>query len=141
VGAQSSYDPRFIKALIGGRAHEHPALPELYGLGPDELDSPRAIKMYEEASPINYVTADDPPVFLYYQEPKGPLPADAKPGDGIHHPQVRRSPERQARRPQDRVACSSTATTTPDNPMAAMYRDMADFFVSHLTPKKGRSKD
>ena len=24
-GAQTSYDPRFIKALIGGRAHEHPA--------------------------------------------------------------------------------------------------------------------
>ena len=31
-GAQTSYDPRFIKALIGGRAHEHPALPLFYGI-------------------------------------------------------------------------------------------------------------
>jgi hypothetical protein len=25
-------------------------------------------------------------VFLLYAEPKGPLPADAKAGEGIHHP-------------------------------------------------------
>ncbi len=31
-GAQTSYDPRFIKALIGGRAHEHPALREFYAI-------------------------------------------------------------------------------------------------------------
>jgi hypothetical protein len=42
--------------------------------------------MYEDASPINFVTKDDPPTFMYYYEPKGPLPKDAKPGDGIHHP-------------------------------------------------------
>src|SRR5439155_21213867 len=32
VGAQTSYDPRFIKKWIGGRAHEHPALRAFYGL-------------------------------------------------------------------------------------------------------------
>lgn len=85
-GAQSTYDPRKIKELIGGRAHEHPALIPFYGLKPDELDSPRAYKLYEEAAPITYLTRDDPPVFLVYNEPKGPLPADAKPGQGIHHP-------------------------------------------------------
>src|SRR5262245_12751610 len=85
-GAQCSYDPRWIKEHIGGRAHEHPALAPLYGLKEDERDTPRAHKLYEEASPINYLTADDPPVFLFYNEPKGPLPADARPGQGIHHP-------------------------------------------------------
>jgi acetyl esterase len=86
MGAQSSYDPRFIKEHIGGRAHEHSALPRLYGLKPDELDTPKAYKMYEEASAINFLTADDPPVYLFYSEPKGPLPANAAPGQGIHHP-------------------------------------------------------
>jgi acetyl esterase/lipase len=86
VGAQTSYDPRDIKKWIGGRAHEHPALMPFYGLKADELDTPKAHKMYEEASPINYVTPDDPPVFLYYSEPKGPLPENAGPGQGIHHP-------------------------------------------------------
>lgn len=86
VGAQTTYDPRVIRKLIGGRAHEHPALMPFYGLKEDELDSPRAHKLYEQASAINYLSADDPPVFLFYSEPKGDLPANAKPGQGIHHP-------------------------------------------------------
>jgi acetyl esterase/lipase len=86
LGAQSSYDPREIKEWIGGRAHEHPALMPFYGLKADELDTPKAYKLYEAASAINYVTADDPPVFMYYNEPPGPLPPDARPGQGIHHP-------------------------------------------------------
>ena len=85
-GAQTTYDPRAIKKLIGGRAHEHPALMPFYGLKPDELDTPKAHKLYEEASPITHLSKGDPPVFLFYSEPKGPLPADARPGQGIHHP-------------------------------------------------------
>lgn len=84
-GAQSTYDPRVIRKLIGGRAHEHPALEGFYGLKRDELDTPRAHKLYEAASPITHLTADDPPVHAFYNEPRGPLPADAKPGQGIHH--------------------------------------------------------
>lgn len=84
-GAQSSYDPRVIKKLIGGRAHEHGALPGFYGLAPDELDTPKAHALYEAASPINHLTSDDPPVYAFYSEAKGPLPADARPGQGIHH--------------------------------------------------------
>jgi acetyl esterase/lipase len=84
-GAQSTYDPRTIKEWIGGRAHEHPALQGFYGLKSDELDTTKAHKLYEAAAPINYLTKDDPPVFAFYNEPKGPLPADAKPGQGIHH--------------------------------------------------------
>lgn len=84
-GAQSSYDPRFIKTYIGGRAHEHPALLPFYGLKANEIDTPRAHRLYEQASPINFVTKDDPPVLMLFNEPTGPLPDDAKPGDGIHH--------------------------------------------------------
>ena len=29
---------------------------------------------------------DDPPVIMFYAEPDVPLPADAKAGQGIHHP-------------------------------------------------------
>jgi acetyl esterase len=85
-GAQSSYDPRFIKKVIGGRAHEHPALLPFYGIKADEIDSPRAYRLYEEASPLTHVSAGDAPVWMFYNEPKGPLPEDAKPGQGIHHP-------------------------------------------------------
>ena len=86
LGAQATYDPRWIQKHVGGRAHEHPALAQLYGLKPDELDTPKARKLIDDAAPINFITKDDPPVYLFYSEPKGPLPADAKPGEGIHHP-------------------------------------------------------
>jgi len=84
-GAQSTYDPRVIKRIIGGRAHEHPALEGFYGLKPDELGTEKAHKAYEAAAAINYLNAGDPPVLAFYNEPRGPLPDDAAPGQGIHH--------------------------------------------------------
>jgi acetyl esterase/lipase len=85
-GAQTSYDPRFIKELIGGRAHEHPALRPFYGIASDaELDTPKTYKLFQEASPLSYVSADDPPSILFYFQHGSALPADAKPGRGIHH--------------------------------------------------------
>ena len=86
TGAQISYDPRWIQKHVGGRAHEHPALMPLWGVTASEMDSPKAHKVFHDVSPINYLTADDPPVWAIYREPFGDLPADAKPGDGIHHP-------------------------------------------------------
>lgn len=85
MGAQSTYDPRVIKEWIGGRAHEHPALAGFYGLKKEEMDTAEAHKLFEQAAPINYLTKDDPPVFAFYNEAKAPLPADADPGQGIHH--------------------------------------------------------
>jgi acetyl esterase len=84
-GAQSTYDLREIKRIVGGRAHEHVALPGFYGLAPDELETEKAYKLYEAAAPINYLTKDDPPVYAFYNEPRGQLPATAKAGQGIHH--------------------------------------------------------
>jgi acetyl esterase/lipase len=84
-GAQCSYDPRFITELIGAPAAAHPAILKLYGLTKEEADTPRAYKMYEEAAPITYVSKDSAPVLMFYSEAKGPLPPDAKPGQGVHH--------------------------------------------------------
>ena len=85
MGAQSSYDPRTIKEWVGEAASKHPALQGFYGLKDDELDTPKAHKLYEGASAINFLTRDDPPVYAFYSEARGPLPPDAKPGQGIHH--------------------------------------------------------
>ncbi|QDV37071.1 alpha/beta hydrolase [Tautonia plasticadhaerens] len=86
VGAQTTYDPRVIATIIGGRAHQHPALPPFFGLPEDMLDSDEAYELFERASPDSYLSADDPPAYLFYTEPRGPLPPDAPPGLGIHHP-------------------------------------------------------
>jgi len=83
TNGQTSYDPRFIKKHIGGRAHEHPALMPFWGLKPDELETEKAYKIFEECSPIAHLTKDDPPVLLTYGGKDEP--SDTKPGAGIHN--------------------------------------------------------
>ena len=129
-GAQTSYDPRWIKEKIGGRAHEHPALQPFYGLKADELDSPKAHKLYEEASPINYLTKDDPPVFLFYNEPKGPLPKNAAPGQGIHHPNFGTA----LKEKMDPLGIECVVRHTDDfkGKGAALPQELVAFLVKHL---------
>jgi acetyl esterase/lipase len=89
LGGQGTYDPIEIKKLIGGRAWEHPSIFRVYGVTTtDELlnPTPEKKKLYDEAAAITHLTKDDPPLLMYYSEADGPLPADARPGQGIHHP-------------------------------------------------------
>ncbi len=86
LGAQSTYDLRVIAEWIGEATARHPAFEGFYGITTNEMNTPKAYKLYEEASAINYLTADDPPVFLYYDQPDIPMPPDVPPGAGIHHP-------------------------------------------------------
>ncbi len=133
-GAQTSYDPRFIKSLIGGRAHEHPALRSFYGITSDaELDSPRTYKLYEEASPLNYVTSDDPPAILFFAEPNAPLPPNAKPGQGIHHPRFGHALKAKLD-PLDVECVLRHWSDYPrqNDPNEDMCRDMTRFFVRHF---------
>jgi acetyl esterase/lipase len=133
-GAQTSYDPRFIKALIGGRAHEHPALRPFYGITADaQIDSAATHRLYEDASPLNYVSADDPPAILFYAEPNSPLPADAKPGQGMHHPRF--GAALKARLEPLEVECVLRHWSdypTGDNRTADMCRDMTAYFLSQF---------
>ncbi len=85
LGAQSSYDPRVIKEWVGGRAHEHPALEGFFGITADNKNSPEILKRFENASAINYLSKDDPPVWMYYTEGPEPMKPTDPPGAGIHH--------------------------------------------------------
>lgn len=84
-GAQSTYDPITITEWIGEAAARHPALEGFYGLKWDQYQIPEAREMFKKAAAITYLTKDDPPVYAFYSEPRGPLPEGAKPGTGIHH--------------------------------------------------------
>jgi acetyl esterase len=136
-GAQSSYDPRWIKKVVGGRAHEHAALLPFYGLKPGEEDTPKAHKLYEQAAPITFVSTDDPPVWLIYYEPKGPLPEGAKPGQGIHHPNF----GVELKKTLDPLKIECVLRHQDDYkgkpmPLDAIHRDLAAFFLKHLAVKK-----
>ncbi len=69
VASQCSYDPRWIREHIGGKAHAHDAIKKLYGLPPEEADSDKAHRLYDEAAAIRHLTKDDPPVYLTYEGP------------------------------------------------------------------------
>ena len=133
LGAQTSYDPRWIRRVVGGKAHLHPALQPFYGISDDEVDSPRAVRLYEQASPINFLTKDDPPVFLFYNEPKGPLPEDARPGQGIHHPNFGVA----LKEKMDPLGIECVLRHQDDyrakkGPPDALHREMVAFLAKHL---------
>lgn len=90
-GGQSSYNPFQIREWIGGRAWEAPALVQLYGLkSVADFEKPENLAPFEDASPITHLTKDAPPIVMVYTEPEEPLPAGARPGEGIHHPRFGR---------------------------------------------------
>lgn len=87
IGGQSSYDPFVIREWIGGQAHAHPSIYLCYRVvSLQQLANPQLQPLYDEVSAIKHVTRDDPPTFMFYGEADEPLPPNAKPGQGIHHP-------------------------------------------------------
>lgn len=84
---QCTYDPHWIREHIGESAYRHTLFVWAFGVKKQEdLDNPKLQKAYDEMSPITHLGAGDPPVFQYFTEPDTPVPADAKTGQGIHHP-------------------------------------------------------
>jgi acetyl esterase len=86
--AQTAYDPRFIREHIPGKAWTDPPLEQLFGIDSDELDAlpEEKYKLFELCSPINHLTADDPPITLSYNGSADPAEAEQSIGKGIHHP-------------------------------------------------------
>ncbi|MBN8730907.1 MAG: alpha/beta hydrolase [Acidobacteria bacterium] len=89
-GAQTTLDPEVLSELISPAAARHPSGPPFFGIPQGESGTPRAREVYRLASPVTYLTRDDPPAWLYYDEPDVDVPANARPGTGIHHPRFGR---------------------------------------------------
>ena len=67
----------------------HPAFFPFFQItGPEDFTDPEKIRLFEEASPLYYITADDPPVFMYYDQRNIPLPAGCSGAQYAHHPQL-----------------------------------------------------
>jgi acetyl esterase/lipase len=85
---QHSYDPRYISRIIGGNAHMHPVLPQLFGVDPEvwpELSEDEA-RLVEAGAGVNYVNADSPPALCFYNLEDRPVRSDDEFSFGIHHP-------------------------------------------------------
>ena len=86
---QTSNDPEFIYEHIYRGSDSYPSTLGFYDISSlSELQSPDIKKKIFEASAINFVTADDPPIFLNYDDDltPTPLPDNSDWGIIIHHP-------------------------------------------------------
>lgn len=134
-GGQATYDPIKIKELIGGRAWEHPSLLKVYGLQTTEQalnPTPEVRRLYDEAAAITHLTKDDPPLYMVYSEADGPLPADARPGQGIHHPNFGKLLERE----MDELGIENVYIHTQQAKGVDANRDMLAFFEKHFAAAK-----
>jgi acetyl esterase len=132
TNAQTTYDPRVIAKLIGDETAHVSALHTLFGLKPGEdvLTAQPYFHLYEEASPVNYLTAGDPPVFLFYTRSNVPLPPPDT-GTGIHHPRFGYF----LKEKMDKLGIECIVKTKDDyagNPAVESTRDMVEFFVRHF---------
>lgn len=125
-GAQSTYDPFVITEWVGEAAARHPALEGFYGLKWDQYDTPQARETFKKAAAITYLTHDDPPVYAFYNEPRGPLPADARPGTGIHHINFGLKLKEQ----MDKLGIECTIRHQDEH--ASSAQETVDFLVKHL---------
>lgn len=87
TNGQSTYDMRtFSEWFEVPDLAPHPALTDLYAVKTDEdWSSERVLKLMSDASPITYLTADDPPVFMVYGKGDVPVDADTNPSVWVHH--------------------------------------------------------
>ncbi|MEM0968972.1 MAG: hypothetical protein AAGJ31_06470 [Verrucomicrobiota bacterium] len=87
MGGQSTYDMRVFREWFGvPDLPIHNALPAFYGMQEGEtVDSPRVVALAEQASAINHLTADDPPVYMVYHRPNLPVRKETSQGEWVHH--------------------------------------------------------
>lgn len=84
---QSSYDPRFGREIGLPRIEEHTFFLPFYGITRDEIDSPKAYALYDEAAAITHLSVDDvAPVLMTYGGGDVPIDDDTSIGVIIHHP-------------------------------------------------------
>ena len=134
-GGQSTYDPIKIKELIGGRAWEHPSVFKVYGVRDAEEalhPTPAMQKLYDEGSAITHLTKDDPPLYMVYNEADGPLPADARPGQGIHHPNF----GRHLKAAMDELKIENVFVNAPDAKGRNIQTEMLEFFQKQFAKVK-----
>ncbi len=73
IYGQPALDPRMARKMIGPLTEAVQRLfHTIYGIA--DLDAPSAASLYEAASPVTYLSPDDPPVFAFYNRPRGAPP-------------------------------------------------------------------
>ncbi len=82
--AQTTLEPTVIKEIIGDSALGNSMFNGKYiGSKKSELNSDKIKELYKAASPVTYLSKDDPPIWASYSVPRT---APKSVTEGIHHP-------------------------------------------------------
>lgn len=129
MGGQSTYDMRIYREWFGvPDLPYHDALPDLYALQEGETaDSPRVVALAEDASAINHLTKDDPPVYMTYNRPNTPVTIDTDQGTWVHHPLL--GLKLQEAMHALELECTVTGPDLEDD----SYEDIFDFLIKKLS--------
>jgi acetyl esterase len=85
--AQTTIVPEVVRVRVGEAVMKHNFVKGVFfGLTPAEAALPEGQKLFKDASPITYLTKDDPPVWAMYSVADKPLTAESTTSDAIHHP-------------------------------------------------------
>jgi acetyl esterase/lipase len=126
--AQSSYDPRFIAKLMNTN-QVHPALVAFFGMNsPGEAEDPRFFSLFEDSSPINHLTADDPPILVFFSQRNEPLPPNSPGAEHIHHPKFGFALKEKA----DRLGVPCTLILREEYPKGFPVDRFVEFFRTTL---------
>lgn len=86
--AQTTLEPEILGERIGLVVLKHSFMKGVFfGIKPEEMRSSKGERLVREASPLAYLTKDDPPVWAFYSIPNKPLTSDSTVSDAIHHPE------------------------------------------------------
>jgi acetyl esterase/lipase len=128
--AQSSYDPRFIQKLMNSD-QVHPALISFFGMSsPADASDPKYFPSFEDSSPINHLSADDPPILVFFSQRNDPLPPNSTGAEHIHHPKFGFALKEKA----DRLGVPCTVILREDHPKGFPVDRFVEFFRSRLSP-------
>jgi acetyl esterase/lipase len=130
--AQASYDPRYIKKLMN-TDQVHPALVTFFGMSsPADAVNPKFFPLFEDSSPINHLTKDDPPILVYFNQRNDPLPPNSTGEQHIHHPKFGFALKEKA----DRLGVPCTVLLREDHPEGFPVDRFAEFFRSKLKERQ-----
>jgi acetyl esterase len=122
--AQTTIDKRDALAWVGPMVLQFTTYfgGSVFGLSADQMDTPSAYATFEMASPYNYVTADDPPTWMYYSYVDTPQTSS----EAIHHINF----GRHLKMKLDSLGISNTLLDPSYS--GSVTQSSVDFFVKYL---------
>ena len=129
--AQTTYDPRDHREMFDSYDIGEPII-RLFGMsGEADMHNPELIPLYEDASPINHLTAEDPPILFFYPQANEELGHNPSHGRYIHHPKFGALLKAKA----DPLGVPCTVLHTEDFPnegKAGPVERCVEFFLKYL---------